>query len=248
LTIVESKIIAPDSSHWGKWLDAMSAQDVDRRQRARTLHRRLLDQGRIPLLTWHHLEELLAHEDGAKVKARVACLQDLPLVAYLRLDKANIGLGSIVQVLAAEALAASEGHRELVPIRDRARELLLKTGSGTRAIGAEPWVWEAVVRPVVRSRSDKMETIAALRHLRTFDEKQTIGELLKAEVNSPAQRSVRLERIHTQALQEAMRSSGGNALRARAMASDFMARVLANMPPPDITGRELIVSIFTSQA
>jgi hypothetical protein len=120
----------------------MSAGDVDRRHRARSLHRRLLDQGRIPLLTWHHLEELLGHEDGAKAKARVACLQDLPLVAYLRLDKDKIGLGSIVQVLAAEAVAASEGHRDLVSVRDRARELLLKTGSGTQAIGAEAWVWE----------------------------------------------------------------------------------------------------------
>jgi hypothetical protein len=124
LTIVESKIIAPDSSHWGTWLDAMSARDVDRRQRACSLHRRLLDQGRIPLLTWHHLEELLGHEDGAKCKARVAHLQDLPLVAFLRLDKDKIGLGSIVQVLAAEAIAASEGHRDLISIRDRARELL----------------------------------------------------------------------------------------------------------------------------
>jgi hypothetical protein len=224
----------------------MSAGDVDRRHRARSLHRRLLDQGRIPLLTWHHLEELLGHEDGAKAKARVACLQDLPLVAYLRLDKDKIGLGSIVQVLAAEAVAASEGHRDLVSVRDRARELLLKTGSGTQAIGAEAWVWE-VMRPVLRSRSDKMDTIAALRHPRTFDEKQTIGELLKAEINSPAQRSARLKRIHAQAVQDAIRSSGGNTPRARAMADDFMARVVADMPPPDITARELIVSIFTRQ-
>jgi hypothetical protein len=92
-----------------------------------------------------------------------------------------------------------------------------------------------------------MDTIAALRHLRTFDEKQTIGELLKAEINSPAQRSARLKRIHAQAVQDAIRSSGGNTPRARAMADDFMARVVADMPPPDITARELIVSIFTRQ-
>jgi hypothetical protein len=152
------------------------------------LHSRLLDQGRIPLLTWHHLEELLGGEHDAIAKARVAYLQDLPLVAYLRLDKDKIGLGSIVQVLAAEAIAASEGHRGLVSIRDRARELLLRTGSGTQAIGEEPWAWE-IMRPILRSRRDKTDTIAALRQLRTFDENRTIGELFKAEINSPAQRS-----------------------------------------------------------
>jgi hypothetical protein len=181
LTIIESKIIGPDSSHWAKWLDAMSARDANQREGARSLHRRLLDQGRIPLLTWHHLEELLGHEDGARAKARVTHLQALPLVAYLRLDKDKIGLGSIVQVLAAETIAASEGHRDLISIRDRARELLLKTGSGTQAVGVESWLWE-VIRPELQSRSDKMDTIAALRHLRTFDEKQTISELLKAEI------------------------------------------------------------------
>jgi hypothetical protein len=31
------------------------------------------------------------------------------------------------------------------------------------------------------------------------------------------------------------------------MADDFMARVVANMPPPEITARELIVSILISQ-
>jgi hypothetical protein len=246
LTIVESKIIAPDSSHWAMWLDATSARDVDRRQRARSLHSRLLDQGRIPLLTWHHLEELLGGEHDATAKARVAYLQDLPLVAYLRLDKDKIGLGSIVQVLAAEATAASEGHRDLISIRDRARELLLKTGSGTQAIGEEPWVRE-VMRPILRSRRDKIDTIAALRQVRTFDENRTIGELFKAEINSPAQRSARLKRIHAKAVQEATRSAGGNSLRGRAMADDFMARVVANMPPPEITARELIVSILISQ-
>jgi hypothetical protein len=246
LTIIESKIIGPDSSHWAKWLDAMSARDANQREGARSLHRRLLDQGRIPLLTWHHLEELLGHEDGARAKARVTHLQALPLVAYLRLDKDKIGLGSIVQVLAAATIAASEGHRDLISIRDRARELLLKTGSGTQAVGVESWLWE-VIRPELQSRSDKMDTIAALRHLRTFDEKQTISELLKAEINPPAQRNARLKRIHAQALHEALHSTGGNAVRARTMADDFMARVVATMPASDITARELIVSTLISQ-
>jgi len=44
------------------------------------------------------------------------------MLAYLRLPKDEVGLGSIAQVLAAEAMAASEGHGDLISIRDRARE------------------------------------------------------------------------------------------------------------------------------
>lgn len=65
VALLEPKIIAFDSSRWAKWLDAVSAQNDARRERARTLHARLLDQGHIPLLTWHHFEELLGGEDDA---------------------------------------------------------------------------------------------------------------------------------------------------------------------------------------
>ncbi|PJR88884.1 hypothetical protein CN878_16390 [Ochrobactrum sp. 695/2009] len=246
MTLLEPKIIAPDSSHWAKWLDGVSAQNTDRRQRARTLHARLLEQGRIPLLTWHHFEELLGGEDDASARARVSFLQSLPLVAYLRLPKDNFGLGSIVQVLAAEAIAASEGHRDLISIRDRARVLLLKTGTGKQAIGEEAWVWE-VMRPILRSRKDKTDMIAALGPLQTFDENRTIGELSKMGTTSPSQRNARLKRIHAQAFEQATRSTAGDAARARAMADDFMARVVADMPSAGLTVRELLVSALVNQ-
>ncbi len=205
-----------------------------------------MGQGRIPLLSWHHLEELLGGEDDAAARARVAFLQDLPMLAYLRLPMDEVGLGSIAQVLAAEAIAATEGHGDLISIRDRARELLLKTGPGTQAIGEEAWVWE-VVRPMLRSRKGKTDMIAALGPLRTFDENRTIGELAKSSINPPDQMRAQLNRIHARALQEATQSTGGDAVRARAMADDFLAQVVAMMPPPGTTVRELLVSTLVGQ-
>ncbi len=202
--------------------------------------------GRIPLLSWHHLEELLGGEDDDAARARVAFLQDLPMLAYIRLPKDEVGLGSIAQVLAAEAIAATEGHGDLISIRDRARELLLKTGSGTQAIGEETWMWE-VVRPMLRSRKGKTDMIAALSPLRTFDENRTIGELAKSAINPPGQMRAQLNRIHAKALQEATQSTGGDAARARVMADDFVAQVVAMMPPPGTTVRELLVSTLVGQ-
>lgn len=205
-----------------------------------------MGQGRIPLLSWHHFEELLGGEDDAAARARVAFLQDLPMLAYLRLPKDEAGLGAIAQVLAAEAIAASEGHSDLISIRNRARELLLKTGSGKQAIGEEAWVWE-MMRPMLRSRKDKTDMIAALGPLRTFDENRTVGDLAKSAINPPDLMRAQLNRIHVQALQEAMQSTGGNAARARTMADDFIARVVAMMPPPGTTVRELLVSTLVGQ-
>lgn len=203
-------------------------------------------QGRIPLLSWHHLEELLGGKDDDAARARVAFLQGLPMLAYLRLAKDEAGLGSIVQVLAAEAIAASEGHGDLISVRDRARELLLKTGSGTQAIGEEAWVWKAV-RPMLRSHKSKADMIAALAPLQTFDENRTIGELAKSATNTPHQMRAQLNRIYAQSLQEAKQSTGGDSVRARTMADDFIARVVAIMPTPGITARELLVSTLVGQ-
>jgi len=239
-------IIAPDSSHWAKWLDATASTHADRRGRALSLHGRLLEQGRIPLLSWHHLEELLGGDDDAAARDRISFLQSLPLVAWLRLPKDEAGLGSAAHVRAAEAIAASEGLNDLLAIRDRARELLLRTGTGVQAIGEEGWVWDAV-RQMLRSRKGGSDMVAALGPLRTFDESRTIGELSKGEINSPREMRAQLGIIHAKALNEATQSTGGDTVRARAMADEFIERVLAIMPPPGTTVRDLLVSSLVDQ-
>lgn len=246
MPLLGSMIIAPDSSHWAKWLDAMSTDDPDRRRRALSLHECLLKQGRIPLLCWHHLEELLGGYDDAKARKRISFLMSLPLIAWIRLPKDEVGLGSAAQVRAAEVIAASEGLSDLIAIRDRACELLLRTGTGSQAIGEEAWVWEAV-RPVLRSRKSGSDMVAALGTLRTFDESRTIGELSKGQINSPQAMRAQLGVIHAKALQEATQSTGGDTVRARAMADEFLERVLAMLPPPGTTIRDLLVSSLVDQ-
>lgn len=246
MTLVKTKIVAPDSSHWAKWLDATNSHDPERRKRARALHSQLLDQGRVPLLSWHHLEELLGGRDDAAAQSRVEVLQDLPLIAWLRLPSEDAGLGSIVQVLAAEAIAASEGLSDLLGVRDRARELMLNIGPGYQAIGTEGWVW-AAVRPLLHARKDKVDMIAALESLQTIDDKQTIGELTKAKVASPSEMRAQLRRVHAQALQQATEGTGGDVVRARAMADAFIERVLAMMPRTGTRVRDLLVSTLVSQ-
>lgn len=176
MAIIKPNVIAPDSSHWAKWIDATISGDNARRAQALGLHERLLDLGRIPLLSWHHLEELLGVEDDQTARSRVAFIQSLPLIAWMRLPHEEAGLGSIIQVLAAEVVAASEGGHDLVSIRDRVLQLMLRTGPGSDAIGSKSWVWDAM-RPLLRARQPEIDMVAALSPLKTFDESRTIGEL-----------------------------------------------------------------------
>jgi len=246
MTILSTSFIAPDSSHWAKWLDGMRAKDSDRRERATSLHARLMERGRVPLLSWHHVEEMMGVEDDATARARVASLQAMPLVAWFRMPGEEAGLGSVAQILAAEAVAASEGLSDLVSIRDRARELILQTGVGSDAIGEEGWVWE-VVRPIMHARRGTTDMVAALGALKSFDDSKTIEELCReGSIRSPAEIRTQAVAIHANAYEQAL-SATGDPRKAREMADDFIGRVLANMPPPGTTVRDLFVTALGSQ-
>lgn len=239
-------IIAPDSSHWSLWLDAMRSSKPDVRSRAERLHERLMEQGRVPLLSWHHLEELLGGKDDACAADRVARLQAMPFMAWLRLPSAKEGLGSIVDIFAAEVMAACDGHGDLAAVRNRARSLLLMTGDGRQAIGEHVWVWEAV-RPVIRSRQDHVTAVASLGSMQTFDKTQTVGQLSKMNVANPMTIRAKLSGIHQQAFQQALRGTGGDEVKALALADDFIERTIAMCPPPGSTVRDLLVSTLLNQ-
>jgi hypothetical protein len=246
LPVSRARLVAPDSSHWSKWIDAIGSADAARRARAVDMHGKLLERGLVPLLTWHHLEELLGVDDDRTAARRIAFLQALPLVAWIRLDGDDVGLGSIAQVLAAEVIAACEGCATLADVRDRARQLLVRSGPGVSAIGSEGEVWE-MVRPALRSRSKKSDAIAALSPLRTFDDRQTIGELSKCRINDPAGMRAQLHRIHAAAFAQALTATDGNKAFAEQMARSFVYEVLELLPPPATSVRDLLVSTLVAQ-
>lgn len=239
-------IIAPDSSHWSLWLDAMRSPKADVRKRAASLHERLMEQGRVPLLSWHHLEELLGGKDDACAADRVASLQAMPFMAWLRLLQVKEGLGSIVHIFAAEVMAACEGHIDMAAVRDRARSLLLMTGNGRQAIGEHGWVWEAA-RPVILSRQDHVTAVASLGSMQTFDRTQTVGQLSKMNIADPAKIHAKLSAIHQQAFREALRGTDGDEVKALPMADDFIERTIRMCPAPGSTVRDLLVSNLINQ-
>lgn len=244
--MIKPVLISPDSAHWAKWFDAAHGPVGPRRDRAIAFHNELLDRGRLPLLTWHQFEELMTVEDEASARERVAYIQALPFIAWLRLEKDRAGLGSIAQILAAEAIAASEGHNDLVDVRDRARSLLLRAGTGREAIGDEGWVWEAL-RPELLAGKSRDDYVAALSPMRSFDENRTIGEICKGSIVTAGARPERLTLLYRQVFSQAFKGNGGDTARARTWTEAFIDAVIARMPQPGTSVRDLLVSSLVEQ-
>jgi len=151
-----------------------------------------------------------------------------------------------VQVLAAEVCAASEGHSDLIAIRDRARELLINFGSGRQALGEDQRAWEDL-RHALRARGDNKDLIAAFSPLQIFDENRMIGELYKGRINSAEQIQVQIERIRGMVLREAVQSTGGKIAKAHLMADAFMRKVVAEMPSSVASVRDLLIGALVKQ-
>src|SRR6266404_9646267 len=52
----------------------------------------------IPFVTWHHLEELISHENDDVFRRRLDFFDDLPHLAYLKLREDGPDVGCVVDV------------------------------------------------------------------------------------------------------------------------------------------------------
>lgn len=245
--MIRPSIVAPDTSHWANWIDAALGSDPSKRYAARHFHDRLLDAGKVPFLSWHHLEELLCVDIAANAQARVTYLQTLPMIAWMRFRDEPVGIGAITDIIAAEAIAFDAGCADVVAVRDHVRSMMMCTGSAVEAVGSEGWVWE-VARPVMMERRPHLGMVTALSGMRTMDESQTVGELAQKGRRAPEEWRAAMVGIHAKAVREAMEADPTRSVEeARAMTDDFMARVLELAPADDMPVRDMIVATYAGQ-
>ncbi|WP_294312318.1 hypothetical protein [uncultured Sphingomonas sp.] len=239
-------IIAPDTSHWANWIDAALGDDAARRVEARVFHRRLLAAGRVPFLSWHHLEEMLCVDSAENAAARVRYIQSLPLISWMRFP-GEVGLGAVTDVLAAEAIAFDSGCDGLLDVRDHVRSALLRTGPAIQAVGEDNWVWD-VARPLMRRRRPKQGMVTALSGLRVMDESQTFGQLASRPKRSPEERRQMMAVIHARALADAKAADPARTpAEARQFADHFLAQVIEMMPDDDVDPRQLMIDTYVGQ-
>lgn len=164
----------------------------------------------------------------------------------MRLPWDDTGLGGITDILAAEALAALTTQGDAMTVRDSAKRMLLRTGTGTEAIGDEGWVWD-VVRPHFRERRTKAKMVMAVTGFRPFNEERTIGEIAKDKLRDSSDAAKRADEIREGFL-ATIRNVGDKKIEnPEEMAATFVAEVLALEPPPGISVRELVTHALMSQ-
>ncbi len=102
MSIIQPKFIAIDSSILINWAADATSTDIKLKKRAIGVLDGIMSQNWLPVICWHHFEELARHADENLVESRIEFLMSFPMLAWIwRADGYN-HLGSVVDVVSAE--------------------------------------------------------------------------------------------------------------------------------------------------
>lgn len=184
---IEARFVSIDSSHLAAIAGDWSSTNPSRRSTAQKFEAALLDNGLIPLLSWHHIEELLQHRDDSVVASRVKFLQSLPIVAWIRCSTGLPAIGSVVDIFAAEVAAALEmPDAGRIAVRDCTANVIIDVGIGAEAMAPYVDKWRNL-RAILWAREERAREIVAISRSDLVDKGETkVVDWLAAEIRSPA--------------------------------------------------------------
>ena len=164
-----------------------------RREHASVFASTLGDLGCVVLLCWHHVEELIAHNDQKVVADRLAFIRSSPLLAWVSSASGDEGLGSIVDILAVEVSAALVPSAGVGAVRDRAATKLIRFGTGEQALRPYESYWD-ILKEQIRERQEKIRDIVAISRSDYNDMSKTkLSVLEKGKLRSPEDRDRQFE-------------------------------------------------------
>jgi hypothetical protein len=191
--LLQSKFVALDTNDWAAWMRDGISPDPAARSRALTFREALLQDGYVILLTLHHVQELMAHENDDIVHKRLDFIRRLPFVGYLAAANGGAGVASIHDVIAAEATAALSGEG-LLAVRDTVKAVLFKVGTGDDVMPDPASVTRAIAEES-RLHSDHDSTVAAIAQFAVIDPNTKVWDLAAQPLGDPAEVEAKLQTI-----------------------------------------------------
>jgi hypothetical protein len=163
------RLVVLDTAHLAGLVADIESDGLQRKRAAQRFVPDLVEMGWLPLLCWHHIEELLQHRDDQLVDARLRYLWSLPRMAWIQPSDPNAGPGSILEVLRAEAAAALRSPgADAIRVRDLVRDELIAVGTGADAIPGGFREWR-LLRNALAHQQQNARRVAAIARWRATD-------------------------------------------------------------------------------
>lgn len=227
LGLVPSRLVVLDTAHLAGLVHDINSGNSARVLAAQRFIPDLLEKGWLPLLSWHHIEELLQHRDDQLVDARLQYLRNQPLLAWIRPLNPETGPGSVLDILRAEACAALQlPGADVIRVRDIAKRDLIEVGAGFDAIpeGFRNW---RLLREALAENQQNNRRVAAIARWRATDiDNKSIAELLGQSART-SDEAVRVLGYLRNNLENEIKTRGDKRIAdATAMANGFISQVV----------------------
>jgi hypothetical protein len=135
------------------------------------------------LLTIHHVQELMAHEAPALTEKRMEFIRGLGLIGYLSSNRDGSGVGSVLDLVAAE-VSVAVGGAGCLAVRDAVRANAFRVGPGTGPI-PDPMKFARQIAAESRIQSERDSAVAAIGSFQVIDPKTNFWEFTLREMRSP---------------------------------------------------------------
>lgn len=225
-TLLKPRFVALDSSHLADLARHRAAPDERLRLLAREFQSAFDATGSVLLLSWHHMAELLAHQNPRLVSEVIDFLKSLPLVACVSSAKGTDVIGSILDLQAVEVRAAfANQNADVVAIRDLVAQNMLRLTSGPDALRPFLEVLPILQAEFVRQQARDREIVAISRSDFAGVSEIKIVEMLRGRARLPEDIQHRFQTMHDN-LSHDVKARGDNRIPdADATAASFLASV-----------------------
>lgn len=224
--IKRTRLFVPDSAHLAGLVADIMSDSRERRRAAQRFLPDLLEMGWLPLLCWHHLEELLQHRDEHVVDARLSYFWSQPLIAWIRPVEPGAGPGSIIDVLRAEVAAAiSNPNADATEVRDLAGRELIAMGAGTDAIPTSFRDWRLLRGALTQQQRNARRVTAIAGWRATQIDDTPISAWMNQPARDPDATARMLGSLHESLAHEIATRGDRRIPDARLMAAEFMQQI-----------------------
>ncbi len=226
--IAKPRFVAIDTALLGHLAADLFGADSGRRARALLTTASLNHGAWIPLITWHHVEELLRYGDVSAVSDRVSLLRSFSRIAWLAPPERPYDLATVLDLLRCEIRGilkvTPHSHGALV---NYVKGQLLQFGQPEDIRILSDW---REARPLLEGRSERAREVVSIAHTEVDQlPKRPLAALERAAMR-PIDDLRQLFTTNAQALAEQMSNRGDPRLRdATGSAARFYEQRMADI-------------------
>lgn len=227
--LIIPRLIALDSSIIGNVARDFYHSNEHNQKKARHFLDYLSLKNLIPLITWHHIEELLQHNDEVVVDNRIRFIKSFPMIAWFSSVNSPSIVGSILDIQATElSWLIDNPSTSLEVVIQKTKDKLLKFSSGQDLVSIfnyDEETWKQFKENLAH-RQDRRREIASIGHAKFIDmQSNKVSDFTNKRLRKPEETTKTLDILEANLERELINHGDKKLSGHKSVAQEFINEV-----------------------